>query len=231
MRKPAKRRSNKAKDTATHVNVSQAEKAYDLIEEMIVSLKLKPGSRISEKFLSEQLGIGRTPVREALQKLAYEGTVTITPRSGITISEIDMTDQFRLIEVRREMERIMAKRAAQFSTQEERNTFLTLAEEFLKVAPTNDVDRFIPTDRDYNQLLASAARNRYAQMSMNIIQAQTRRFAYLYFAHFGDMKRICELHANISRAIGEGDEKRAGEASDELIDYIEEYTTRTIKSI
>jgi len=218
-------------DTSENKMPSQAQKAYELIEEMIVSLKLEPGQKISENLLSERLGIGRTPIREALQKLAYEGTVIITPRSGITISEIDMTDQFRLIEVRRGLERIMANRAAQFANAAEKEQFAALSEEFLKTAKANDESMFIQADREFNQLLAHSARNKYARLAMSSIQAQTRRFWFLYFKHFGDLPRVCRLHAAIASAIAEGNEEKAEKASDSLIDYVEEYTTRTIKAI
>ncbi|MCL1886417.1 MAG: GntR family transcriptional regulator [Betaproteobacteria bacterium] len=210
---------------------SQAQKAYELIEEMIVNLKLEPGQKISENLLSEQLGIGRTPIREALQRLAYEGTVIIIPRSGITISEIDMTDQFRLIEVRRELERIMVIRAAQFAGTEEKKHFAVLSTAFLKAAKTNDENLFIQTDREFNHLLAFSARNKYAKLAMSAIQAQTRRFWFLYFKHFGDLPKTCRLHADIASAIAEGNEEKAKKACDRLIDYVEDYTTRTIKAI
>ncbi|MEA5097629.1 MAG: GntR family transcriptional regulator [Burkholderiaceae bacterium] len=210
---------------------SQAKKAYEIIEEMIVGLKLKPGARVSEKYLSELLGLGRTPVREALQRLATEGTVVIAPRAGIVISEIDIADQFRLIEVRRELERIMAGRAALLVTQEERIQFTALASEFNQVAEASDENAFITTDREFNNLLASTARNKYALLAMSAIQAQTRRFWYLYFKKFGDLPKVSRLHANIALAIASGNEKGAKKASDELIDYVEEYTTKTMKSM
>ena len=210
---------------------SQALKAYELIEEMIISLKLKPGQKISESLLSERLGIGRTPIREALQKLAYEGTVIIAPRSGITISEIDVMDQFRLIEVRRELERIMATRAAQFANTEEREHFAALSATFLKVAEENDENLLIQTDREFNQLLASSARNKYAKLAMSVIQAQTRRFWFLYFKYFGKLSKACHLHAALASAIAKGNEAKTRQAVDNLIDYVEEYVTQTIKKL
>lgn len=210
---------------------SQAKKAYEIIEEMIVSLKLEPGARVSEKYLSELLGLGRTPVREALQRLATEGTVVIAPRAGVVISDIDIADQFRLIEVRRELERIMAGRAALLATLEERSQFTTLATEFNQVAEASDENAFITTDREFNNLLAATARNKYALLAMSAIQAQTRRFWYLYFKKFGDLPTVSRLHANIALAIASGNEKGAKKASDELLDYVEEYTTKTMKAM
>ncbi len=67
---------------------TQAQMAYRIIEEMIVTLRLAPGSLVSEKSMSNLLGIGRTPIREALQRLAFEGTVRILPRAGVIVSAI-----------------------------------------------------------------------------------------------------------------------------------------------
>ena len=210
---------------------SQAKKAYELIENMIVSMKLEPGLKISEKSLSDMLGMGRTPIREALLRLAFEGTILVAPRSGIIISEIDTSDQFRLIEVRRELERIIARRSAQLSTPDERRQFSALADHFMKAAAENDENLFIKTDREFNQLLASSAQNKYASIAMSAIQAQTRRFWYLYFKKFGDLPHICQLHAKVAIAIVQENPTKAQKASDELLDYVEEYTTRTIKAL
>ena len=198
---------------------------------MIVSLKLSPGAKISEKYLCELVGMGRTPVREALQRLAAEGTIVIAPRAGIVISEIDITDQFRLIEVRRELERIMAGRAALLATPEERAKFTELAKDFNIAADASDEDLFITTDRDFNNLVAATARNKYALLAMSAIQAQTRRFWYLYFKQFGDLSKVSRLHASLALAISNGHEKGAIKASDALIDYVEEYTTKTMKAV
>ena len=74
-------------------------------------LELTPGSAVSEAMLSARLGIGRTPIREALQRLARERLVRILPRRGVIVSEIDVKSQLRLLEVRREIERLMARAA------------------------------------------------------------------------------------------------------------------------
>ena len=78
------------------------EQAYRLIEEQIVTLNLKPGDVLSEQLLSATLKIGRTPIREALQRLAREGLVTILPRKGILVADVNPRSQLLLLEVRRE---------------------------------------------------------------------------------------------------------------------------------
>src|SRR5271168_3823387 len=96
---------------STHEDLLHAEtltdKAYRALEEEIVTLRIPPGTVVSEAILSRRLGVGRTPVREALQRLAREWLVIIMPRRGIVVSEIDPVRQLRLLEVRREIERLL----------------------------------------------------------------------------------------------------------------------------
>jgi len=89
------------------------DRAYRELEEMIVTLQLSPGTVLSEQALAVRLKIGRTPIREALQRLARDGLVVIMPRRGIMVSEINLRLQLRLLEVRRELERLMASLAAE----------------------------------------------------------------------------------------------------------------------
>src|SRR5271157_5359593 len=92
------------------------EKAYRALEEEIVTLRIPPGTVVSEAILSRRLGVGRTPVREALQRLAREWLVVILPRRGIVVSDIDPIRQLRLLEVRREIERLLVRSAARRAT-------------------------------------------------------------------------------------------------------------------
>src|SRR5687768_16722558 len=80
---------------------TMTERAYRQLEELIVTLQLPPGTILSEQMLAHRLEIGRTPIREALQRLALDGLVTILPRRGILVSEINLRTQLRLLEVRR----------------------------------------------------------------------------------------------------------------------------------
>lgn len=212
-------------------NETQANFAYRLIEEMIVTLKLRPGTRVSEKSLSSELGIGRTPVREALKRLAQERTITIHPRSGAVISAIDVDDHFKLIEVRRELERILVGRTARLANPGIRKAFLDLQAQFETAAAQSSEALFIAADREFNTLVASSADNIYAADAMGPLQAQTRRFWFLNFQQFGDLTKVCRLHAAIAKAIAANDERAARNALDRLIDYVEEYTYQTRRAI
>ena len=210
---------------------SQAQRAYRVIEQMIVSLEIAPGARISELTLSTSLGIGRTPVREALQRLAREGTVQILPRSGAVVLDIDVDDHFKLIEVRREVERILIGRSARLADTGVRMLFCDLRDRFDQAAAAEDESLFIAADREFNALVAASADNRYAATALGPLQAQTRRFWFLYFQQFGDLATVCRLHAGICEAIAANDEAAARAASDLLIDYVEEYTYATMRAL
>src|SRR5258708_6689924 len=93
--------------------VSLTEQAYRALEEQIVTLKIAPGTVVSEAILGQRLGIGRTPIREALWRLARERLVTIIPHRGIIVSEINIKLQLRLLELRRVVGRLASRPAPQ----------------------------------------------------------------------------------------------------------------------
>lgn len=213
---------------ASEAGLSLTDRAYRDLEEMIVTLTLPPGSAVSETALSQSLGIGRTPIREALQRLARERLVTILPRRGIIVSEINVKSQLRLLEVRREVERLVAKSAARRASAEERARFLDLAREFEKSAKTNDDITFMRVDREFNEFSVMAARNEFAAGAMSLMHSLSRRFWYIHYKQAADMPVIAKLHADIARAIGAGDEAAAGKAMDKLLDTVAKFTRDTV---
>ncbi len=202
--------------------------AYDEIEERIVTLVLRPGEVLSEGVLVEALGIGRTPVREALQQLAREGLVVVIPRRGVMVSEIDVKSQLELLIVRRELERLMARLAAERAGEEDRARFRGIAEGMLKTAITEDDVTFMRLDRDLNELVAAACHNAYARNAMELIHGLSRRFWYMHYRQVLDLPLCARLHADLADTIRSGHAHRAAQASDRLIDYIEEFTRKSI---
>jgi len=204
------------------------DKAYTDLEELIVTLKLPPGSAVSEAMLSRRLRIGRTPIREALQRLARERLVTILPRRGVIVSEINVASQLRLLELRREVERLLGRCAARRALPAERTRFAELAELFEESARQNDDTTFMRIDREFNDLCLTAARNDFTAGAMALMQSLSRRFWYLHYKQAADMPETAKLHADIARAIARGDEAGAASAVDRLLDKIESFTRATI---
>jgi DNA-binding GntR family transcriptional regulator len=180
--------------------------------------------------LSERLGIGRTPIREALQRLARERLVRILPHRGVIISEIDVKSQLRLLEVRREVERVVARSAARRASTQERKEFADLAREFERSAKSEDDETFMRIDRAFNELCLQAARNDFAAGAMRLMNSLSRRFWYVHNKEAADMPEIAKLHAGVSRAISAGDEPAAAAALDLLLDNVEAFTRATLDS-
>ena len=204
------------------------EQAYRVIEEQIATLRLKPGDVLSEQMLSATFRIGRTPVREALQRLAREGLVTILPRKGILVSDINPRNQLLVLEVRREIERLLSRGGAERASPEQRAQLQDIARGMDRAAKTNDDIAFMRLDREFNALMVDAAHNDYAARSMKLLQGLSRRFWYMHYREAADLPLCARLHANQARAIADGNVDAAARASDKLMDYVESFTRKTV---
>ena len=204
------------------------DKAYRALEEEIVTLRIAPGTVVSEAMLSRRLGVGRTPVREALQRLAREWLVVILPRRGVVVSEIDPVRQLRLLEVRLELERLLARSTARRAGAAQRAQFREIADGMDAAAEDEDDIAFMRLDRAFNLLLLEAAGNEFAASAMSLMNGLSRRFWYMHYKQEADLKRAARLHAAIARAVAEADQDGAGQASDALVGYIQAFARATI---
>ena len=209
---------------------SLTDRAYRELEEMIVTLQLEPNAVLSETALSQDLGIGRTPIREALQRLAREGLVMILPRKGILVSEINPRKQLLLLAVRREIERLLARASATRLTEKERQQFIEIADGMEQSARDNDDVSFMRFDKALNSLVTVAARNEYAERAIGLMHGLSRRFWYVHYKEAADMPLCARLHAELARRISDGDPEGAALACDELIDYVERFTRATVET-
>lgn len=206
-----------------------ADQARARLEEMIVSLELPPGSVWSEGQLSALLGIGRTPVREALQRLEGEHLVRILPRHGAQITDINPIEQLLLLELRRDLDRLIAAGAARRSTAPERARLLAMAERLEVLAENGeDVLAFLRHHYEIKSLLAQCARNPFVARAALPCYAISRRFYYLHHQEEPDLALAARKHAAVVRAVAAGDVAKATAASDALMDYIEAFTRRTV---
>ncbi len=204
------------------------DRAYREIEEAIVTLRLKPGDILSEQMLASATGIGRTPIREALQRLAIEGLVTILPRKGILVSAINPRSQLLVFEVRRELERMLSRNGAERATKEQRAQALQIAKSIDRAVKSNDDISFMRLDRELNQLILEAGHNEYAARAMKLTQGLSRRFWYVHYRVAADLPHCARLHATQARAIADGDGAAAAAACDKLMDYLESFARATV---
>jgi DNA-binding GntR family transcriptional regulator len=207
------------------------ERAYRELEEQITTLRIPPGKVVSEVSLSKLLGIGRTPIREALQRLARERLVVIMPQRGVMISEINVHTQLRLLVVRREVERLLARMAAVRASKEQRRRFSEIADKIEKAGRVNDDSSFVRLDREFNLLMLDAAGNEFAASAMTLMHGLSRRFWYSHYKKVADLPQASRLHVDIARAVARGEPAKAAAASDRLIKYIEKFTRDTLRAL
>ena len=154
--------------------------------------------------------------------------MTILPRKGILVSETDPRKQLLVLEVRRELERLLGRLGAQRASEEQRQRLREIADGMDRAAKTNDDIAFMRLDRELNLLISEAAHNEYATRAMRFLHGHSRRFWYLHYKQAADLPLCARLHAAQARAIADGDPERAGEATDRLIDYTETFTRATV---
>ena len=204
------------------------DRAYEQIEEAIVTLQIPPGTAVSELTLSKATGIGRTPIREAIQRLARENLIFILPQRGLFVPQIDVSKQLRLLEMRREIERLLCRSAAKRASLAQRESFARLANEFTAAGEVSDDVSFIRSDREFNELCLQSANNEFTEGAMRLMNGLSRRFWYFHYKQAADLPEIAKLHAALSSAIADADVAGAATACDRLIDNIEAFTHSTV---
>ena len=179
---------------------------------------------LSENQLSEQLGCGRTPIREALQRLKFEGYVEIHPRRGVLVAPIDVLKQLELLEVRRPLENLVVRLAAARASELERAEMRGLAKEIRAAAAAGRPSATSRRRGQSTRLEARAAHNSALAATIGIIHGQSRRFWYAQIEASGAFPEGSEIHAATLTAIVDGDADAAAASADRLLDHLERLT-------
>lgn len=187
---------------------SLSQQAYQAIKHKIVSLELPPGAVIDETALRKELGLGRTPIREALKRLALEKLVIIVPRRGMFVTDIGITDLKRLFEVRVALESLAARLAAErgrpFHWQQ-----METALERLPDPDTADNQTLIAIDEACHHIMYQAADNEFLEDILTTMYALSLRLWYFSLSKIGKMHSTILEHRNILEALRAGDADRA----------------------
>ena len=210
---------------------SKSHTAFEAIEELIISAALGPRTFVSETSLSRTIGIGRTPVREALQRLQSDGLIKILPSRGILITEVDLKQQLLLLEVRRELERLVVSRAARFATVSEREQLHKVADAMEQAAQASDARKYMQADHQFDLLLDACSRNPVASETVRPLRSQSRRFWFHNYAtQPASLRAFSRAHHTVMEAVVAGDVKAAAKASDALMDHILRFARATLEA-
>ncbi|MEO3389074.1 GntR family transcriptional regulator [Mesorhizobium sp. CAU 1741] len=191
-------------------------RAYRALERMIVTLELPPGSVLTQADLIERLALGRTPVREAIQRLAWEGLVDVRPRSGLAIAPLHVSDWMLVIDARMGVETVLARSAARNIMPEGASRLRLAAMAMNKAVVAGNVLAFLEADKLVDEIIAAAAENIYAARVASPLQTHSRRFWYRYQIDSG-LAQSAEHHVGLIGAILDGDEKHAAREAERLM--------------
>jgi DNA-binding GntR family transcriptional regulator len=191
---------------------SLSDQAYYRIRELIVTLELPPGSLVSERELMERLGLGRTPVREALRALARDRLVEVYPRRGMFVSGVDVRDLAGLSEVRNTLEPSAARLAAERATDADRDVIELLLAELEQMHDEPDERALIDLDQRIHRHVYSCAHNQFLEETLNEYYVLTLRIWFLALDRVARLENAIQEHRELLVAIRDGDGRRAEEA-------------------
>ncbi len=176
---------------------------FESLREAIIGGVLKPGERMMEIQLAEEMGVSRTPVREAIRKLELEGFVVMIPRKGAYVAGISLKDINDVFEIRAALEGLAAGLAAERMTEEELEQMERLLVRKAEIIENNDLESIVEVDTDFHATLYKASRNERLIQILNNLREQIQRFRTTSLAVPGRMKDALEEHRKMVEALSE----------------------------
>jgi DNA-binding GntR family transcriptional regulator len=206
---------------------SLADQAYFAIRGLIVSLELAPGAAIREPELTAQLGIGRTPIREALRRLALERLVEVYPRRGMFVTTVDVRDLARLCEVRAVLEPEAARLAAERATKPDLEELNALIEELLD--PRRRDDRaLIDLDERIHRTIYRTSHNQLLEETLEWYYTHALRIWMLALEETGELQAAVLEHRSLLEAVALGKGEVAAQIMRDHVDHFEEAMRRVL---
>ena len=191
-------------------------RAYRVLERLIVTLELPPATTTTEGALIERIGLGRTPVREAIQRLAWEGLIEVRPRAGLAIAPLRADDWLLVVDARRGVEAVLARAAARNMTAGAAGQLGDAAQAMNRAVIAGNVIAFLEADKLLDEIMADAAENPFAARVAAPLQTHSRRFWYRFQSDSG-LAQSAGHHVDLIAAILDGDERHAEMEADRLM--------------
>lgn len=195
---------------------------YEELKMQILMGKTVPGTRMMEVEMAEEMGVSRTPIREAIRKLEKEGLVTIEPRRGAYASQISISDMVEILEVRQNMEGLAAFYAAERMGPENRRKLQKIADKYNEAVIAGDTKEMINWDTKFHHLIVESSNNKILVNMVEQLQELVLRFRYLYYDTFKRGEMMPAEHSAIMEAIFNNAPEEARDAADIHIERLKE---------
>lgn len=197
------------------------ELVFEALREAIVNGTLAPGERLMEVQLAEELGVSRTPVREAIRRLELEGYVVMVPRKGAYVASMSAKDVADVFEIRAALEGLAAELAAERITEEELEELERKLHYVALRVEQGDLERLVEADTEFHDLLYRASRNQRLVQILGNLREQIQRFRAASLATPGRMQETLEEHKKIVEAVAERNGALARRLAEEHIENAE----------
>jgi DNA-binding GntR family transcriptional regulator len=198
-------------DRAEATAESNADRAYEVIRERLVMLDIRPGEPINDDRLAADLGLGRTPVREALKRLEQERLVIAYPRRGTFATAVDMTDLADISEIRKQLEPTAAARAARTASPQARARLGALAEGIAAIEDRDDPREVLRRDVYVHREIYRASGNPHLEQILISLDGHATRIWCLFLERLPDVASHVREHVALLEAIIAGDEAAAAD--------------------
>ncbi|MGI6737122.1 MAG: GntR family transcriptional regulator [Anaerovoracaceae bacterium] len=195
---------------------------YEELKMQILKGEIEPGTRMMEVEMAEEMGVSRTPIREAIRKLEKEGLVTIEPRRGAYASQISQKDMIEILEVRQNMEGLAAFYAATRMGEKNRKLMHEAADAFDDAVARGSTQEMIRYDTRFHHIIVEGADNKILVNMVEQLQELVLRFRYLYYDTFKRGEKMPAEHHRIMGAIDAGCADEAREAADIHIERLKQ---------
>ena len=186
---------------------------FEYLRESILKGKLEPAQRLMEVQLAEQLGVSRTPVREAIRKLELEGLVVMLPRKGAYVADVSLKDIIEVLEIRAALEGLAASVAAERMTDEDLEKLELISYQFKKSLENGDIDMMVKKDIELHDLVFRSTNNQKLIQINNSLREQVYRFRVTYISDNYTSKNLVKEHEDIIAAIHKRNSKEAMQRS------------------
>lgn len=201
---------------------------FETLRDAIITQRIKPGARLMEIQLADEMGVSRTPVREAIRKLEIEGLVVMVPRKGAYVAGVSMKDIHEVFEVRSALEKLAVTLAAERITDDELDSLerqvLRESEEEAKkeqMKTNGDLNAIIYIDSSFHDIIYQAAHNQRLVQFISILQEQLQRFRAASLSKPGRSKTALEEHKKIVEALSERNGQLAAKLAQQHIENAE----------
>ncbi|MGI6110081.1 MAG: GntR family transcriptional regulator [Eubacteriaceae bacterium] len=194
---------------------------FDTIRNAIVRGDLKPGQRLMEVQLAQELGVSRTPVRESIRKLELEGLVKMVARKGAYVTPLTIDDLEEMMEIRRALEALAAELAAKNATDEQIEELKAANQEFEDALRANDEEKIIESDIRFHDVLYDSSGNKKLSQMTNSLREQMQRIRVEYVHKVTDKDPLIGQHESIIEFVEKGIPQAASETAAEHIEITE----------